>query len=102
MPASNSRLSLGFESDFGGFRVEPNPETENIYNLSYYTTSNEQIELEKYCSISDAVSAVAQQQTGCAAWDQLPPEQVPPRVHNLASWNFSQKEGTFPRAACSQ
>ncbi|WPJ95294.1 hypothetical protein SH580_17875 [Coraliomargarita algicola] len=101
MPASNSSLSLHFESDIGGFRVEPDTEIENIFTLSFFSTNQQQIELNKYCSISDALSAVAQQQTGFAQWDQLPPEQLPHRVHNLASWKFSQKEGTFPHAACS-
>ena len=101
MPASKDRLSIGFESDFGSFSVESDDEIENVFDLYFIGSNKQRSELGKFCSISDAISAVAQQQSGCAEWDQLSPEQLPRKVHNIASWNFSQKTGTFPQVACS-
>ncbi len=98
---SGSQLSLSFESHWGTFSIDPEPQHENIFKLSLSQPGEEARELGFYCSISDAVSAVAQQQTGHPEWDQIPPMELPNRVHNIACWNFQQKMGTFSRAACS-
>lgn len=98
---SSNKLSLSFKSDYGQFRIEPVTDRENICCLCIDTPNDKSIELGHYCSISDAISAVAQQQTGHAPWDQLSAQELPHRVHNIVSWNFQQILGTLPRAACS-
>ncbi|MDQ8194609.1 hypothetical protein QEH59_09240 [Coraliomargarita sp. SDUM461004] len=101
MASSHSKLSIGFESEVGSFYVESDNQLENIFNLSFRTGNREPLLLGQYCSITDAVAAVVQQQTGCSEWDQLAPQELPRRVHNIANWKFSQNLGTIPQVACS-
>jgi len=98
---SNNRLCLIFDSSWGSFRVEADEHSENLFALKIETTGNTPQKLGDFCSITDAISAVGQQQTGYSEWDQLSTETLPHRVHNIASWDFQENLGTITRAACS-
>jgi len=98
---ADGQLSLSFESDWGRFSIDPEPERENVFKLTLTKAQQPTQELGYFCSISDAISAVVQQQTGYAEWDELSPMDLPNRVHNITSWKFQQIVGTFPKAACS-
>lgn len=98
---TNSNLSLSFESDIGRFRLEGAEDRKDILVLHLEIANQEDLLLGYYCSISDAVFAVAQQQTGYAQWDQIDPMELPSHVHDIASWSFREKDGTIPQAACS-
>ncbi len=98
---SNSSLGISFDTNWGIFHIQRDPQRENVFILSLENPSAESQILGHYCSISDAISSVSMQRTGFAEWDQTPPQKLPHRVHNIACWNFEQKGGTFARAACS-
>jgi len=98
---TGNSLSLSFESAFGQFHIEGDEERENIFTLSLQKKNQPDLKLGYYCSISDAVSAVVQQQTGYLEWDQISPIDLPYRVHDIVSWKFQKNHGTLPDAACS-
>jgi hypothetical protein len=98
---SDCNLNLSYESEFGRFTIESAKKEEHVCRLTLETQQGENLELGYYCSITDVISAISQQETGYMAWDQLAPHQVPHSVHNIASWNFTQKKGTIQRAVCS-
>ena len=101
MPHSNSCFSLSFDSNYGRFCIEPDIHRENIFRLCLIKEETAKIELGKYCSINDAIAAVSQQQTSHLEWDQISQQELPHRVHNIASWEFQQNFGTLAHTACS-
>ena len=92
------RLNIGFESNWGYFTIESKDHREDLFTLKIETTGKTPLLLGHYCSISDAISAVTNQNTGYADWDQLSPDQLPSRVHDIVSWTFSQNFGTLSHA----
>ncbi len=51
-------------------------------------------DLGRYCSINDAILAVANQETGYLPWDGLCLEQIPYKVHDITCWDFEEISGT--------
>jgi hypothetical protein len=78
-------------TDWGCFTLEQDPERPQIITLCLKKQTDEKLKLQSYCSISDALSAVSQQRTGYADWDQLPLEKIPHRIHDITSWYFLKK-----------
>jgi len=102
MRHSDNGLCLIFDSNWGSFSINPDEHRENVFTLHIETAGNQPLNLGYYCSISDAISAVANQETGYAEWDQLGAEALPHRVHNIACWKFQKDLGTLSHAACSK
>jgi predicted SpoU family rRNA methylase len=94
-------LSLSYESEIGRFTIESARKEAHVCRLILETQVGEKIELGYYCSITDVISAISQQETGYTAWDQIEAHKLPHSVHNIASWNFTQNTGTLQRAVCS-
>ena len=61
-----------------------------MFVLTHNSETDTVKELGIYQAINDAILAVLRQETGLASWDQLPPEEIPHQVHDIASWKFSE------------
>jgi hypothetical protein len=101
MSQPSDQQCLIFNSNLGSFKIQPEDDQEKIFTLHFKTSDNNSLNLGQYCSISDAIGAVSRQETGSPEWDQLDAQQIPLRVHNIASWKFQKYTGTLPHVACS-
>ncbi len=94
MSSATQSLRLTFSTEFGQFTILPTPEEPHIFELTLIEPNQSTTPLGKYCSINDAVLAVARQETGHPPWDSLYHEKVPYRVHDLVCWTFEDFFGT--------
>lgn len=101
MKSSADLQILGFHCRHATFQIEPHPNREEHFMLILETETEPARQIGIYCSISDAFGAVTRQETGYAKWDNLEPHELPSRVHNITSWTFIKKHGTFSKTACS-
>ncbi len=87
-------ISLSFGTRDGRFLISPAEDSPGIVGLFMVHSDQTRSELGRFCSINDAIVAVARQETGYRPWDELSMEEVPSKVHDLASWNYQEFFGT--------
>lgn len=101
MFATGKSLALAFQSTFGRFQIRPDKASDFLYILEINEPGAETQTLGHFCSINDAIYAVAQQETGYRKWDDLGLEKVPYRVYDITCWEFEEIHGTFVEELCS-
>ncbi len=88
--AGQSSCILEFACAFGSFRIQSRPHAHGTFELQFVRSPGEPEVLGSYRAINDAILAVLRQETGCQEWDHLGPAELPHRVHDIASWKFSE------------
>lgn len=101
MSSPGNHLKLSFATEFGSFMITPCPNEPQIFNLHIHQDDQTAQALGKYCSINDAILAVARQETGFIPWDGLCLGKVPYKVHDIICWNFEESCGTTDNSQCS-
>lgn len=101
MNSPSSHLKLSFATEFGRFTISPCPNETQIFDLHIHQDDDSTQPLGKYCSINDAILAVARQETGFIPWDGLCLEKVPYKVHDIICWDFEEINGTSVDFQCS-
>ena len=94
MKSDFTRILFSFPTQFGNLLISTDQDDTDKLTTSIQEPNSEPRELGKYRSIYDALVAVTHQETSYLPWDALPPEELPPKVHDLTAWNFKDFHGT--------
>ena len=101
MKTPSSGIMMSFSSVYGRFKISNDEKSSDIYKLEVKEHGKESVILNRFCSINDAILAVANQETGFLKWDGLCFQNIPHRVHDIACWEFENFSGTKPQELCS-
>lgn len=80
-------IQLSFQTQFGTFVIEPDTHNSAMFCLRLEMAERAAQTLGHYYQINDAIVAVVQQQSGCAQWDALAPQELPYRVFDIICWH---------------
>lgn len=86
--SSTQKLHIEFRCPCGKFSIASSAGEDGSCVLRLAKGSQAQRELGHYRAVNDAITAILRQETGCLDWDNLPPNQIPSKVHDIASWEL--------------